>query len=239
VHDGHALLGDPELVGLGRRVDVPVAERLVEQVVDRRSRVVADGVVRGVRLRVVVRRDLEVAARLEVDVTQLDASPGRPVGVARSSSQHRGDHDDQQQAPQRERDHESPVPGVHTGESRERVIFGVPAAARAQRAASWGESARVGAESHADDVEHGAGVAVDLGERHPGDRVGRPVDLDDARLGVGHDRGPEEQVDSVEVLEAPRRGHPTEVQVVDVQQVTHLTVDPALLAYFTGQALTR
>ena len=72
-----ALLGHPHLVGLRRGVDVPVAERLVEQRVDRRPRLVARHVVRGVCLRVVVGRDLEAAPALEVDVAQLDATPPR------------------------------------------------------------------------------------------------------------------------------------------------------------------
>jgi hypothetical protein len=77
VHDRLALLAHPELVGPGGGVDVPVAERLLEQAVERRPSGVTDGVVGGVRLRVVVRRHLQVASGLEVDVPQLDPSPRR------------------------------------------------------------------------------------------------------------------------------------------------------------------
>ena len=75
VHHGLELLGHPQLVGLGGGLDVPVAERLVEQRVDRVPRRVAHGVVGGVRLGVVVRRDLQVPAGLEVDVAELGPAP--------------------------------------------------------------------------------------------------------------------------------------------------------------------
>ena len=67
--------------GLGGGLDVPVAERLVEQVVDGvRGPSSPAGVVGGVRLGLVVRRDLEVAPGLEVDVAQLDPPPPRLAG---------------------------------------------------------------------------------------------------------------------------------------------------------------
>ena len=78
-----ALLGHPQLVGVGRGLDVPVAERLVEeQRVQRlgrsaRGRVVPEEVVARVRLRRVVRRQLQVPAGLEVHGAQLDAAPAR------------------------------------------------------------------------------------------------------------------------------------------------------------------
>ena len=53
---------------------MPVGERLLEQVVEHLARV---GVVGDVRLRLVVRRELEVATGLEVDVPQLDPPPPR------------------------------------------------------------------------------------------------------------------------------------------------------------------
>jgi hypothetical protein len=77
VHHGFQLLGDPQLVRLGGRPDVPVAERLVEEVVHDRPRGLTRLVVRGVRLGVVVRRDLQPPAGLQVDVPKLDASPAR------------------------------------------------------------------------------------------------------------------------------------------------------------------
>ena len=76
VHHRLALLGDPQLVGLAHRVDVPVAERLVEQRVDGRRRLVGR-VVGRVRLGLVVRRHLEVPAGLQVDVAQLHPAPPR------------------------------------------------------------------------------------------------------------------------------------------------------------------
>ena len=81
VQQGLALAGHPQLVLLGRGLDVPVAEGLVEQRVDRLARRLADGVVGGEGLRLVVRRDLEVAARLEVDVAQLGPAPARGGGL--------------------------------------------------------------------------------------------------------------------------------------------------------------
>ena len=86
VHQRLALLGHPQLVALRGGLDVPVAERLVEQRVDGvpggagPSRL-ADGVVGGVRLLLVVRRDLQVATGLEVDVAQLDAAPLRRTAL--------------------------------------------------------------------------------------------------------------------------------------------------------------
>ncbi len=80
VHHRLELLRHPDLVLLGGGLHVPVGERLVEQVVHGLAggtglARLAEGVVGGVRLRLVVRRDLEVATRLEVDVAQLDALP--------------------------------------------------------------------------------------------------------------------------------------------------------------------
>ena len=82
VHDRLVRLRDPELVALGRRLDVPAGERLVQQRVHRVPGLAlltqgSDRVVVGVRLRGVVRRDLEVTPRLEVDVTELGPAPGR------------------------------------------------------------------------------------------------------------------------------------------------------------------
>ncbi len=114
-------------------------------VVDRVPRGVADGVVGGVRLGCVVRRDLQVPAGLEVDVAQLDAPPGRlpaPLPSRRrprapgrrgrgqrsrirfSCAQQRlvahhstaASDDDQQQRHQGHRDDESAVAGVHARE---------------------------------------------------------------------------------------------------------------------------
>jgi hypothetical protein len=70
-------LGHPHLVHLAGGLDVPVAERLVQQAVDGLARVLTGRVVGGVRLGVVVRRDLQVAAGLEVDVAELDPLPPR------------------------------------------------------------------------------------------------------------------------------------------------------------------
>ena len=86
VHQRVALAGHPQLHGLARRVQVPVAERFVQQLVDRVPRAAllipgAHCVVRGVRLRLVVRRDLEVATGLEIDVPQLDPAPLRCPGL--------------------------------------------------------------------------------------------------------------------------------------------------------------
>ena len=146
VQQRHALLGHPQLVGLGGGVDVPVGERLREQRVHRGLGRLAHQVVGGVRLRGVVRRHLQVAAGLEVDDPDLHAThlaslhdgdragpcagrwrarargrsasriaePDRgdsPPGVRRS--QDRGEDDDEDQCPQRHRDHESAVAGVH------------------------------------------------------------------------------------------------------------------------------
>ena len=77
-----ALLRHAHLVRLRGGVDVPVAEGLLEQRVHGGAGLVAGQVVRRVRLPVVVRRHLEVAAGLEVDVTQLHATPGRRVPAA-------------------------------------------------------------------------------------------------------------------------------------------------------------
>jgi hypothetical protein len=79
VDDGLELLGHPELVGLGRGVDVPVAERLVQQGVDGVPRGDTRRVVGGERLRLVVRHHLELAAGLEVDVPELCPAPARPL----------------------------------------------------------------------------------------------------------------------------------------------------------------
>ena len=141
------LLGDAQLVGLGRGVDVPVAEGLVEQRVHRRLGLAAQSEVGGVRLRLVERRDLQVPSGLEVDVAELDAAYGaslhlrlwltlptsgcdgadQSLGVEevcadqvqrvgegkRSPSEQRGDDDDQDECPQRDRDDEAAVVGVH------------------------------------------------------------------------------------------------------------------------------
>jgi hypothetical protein len=77
VDHGLVRLGHPQLVALRRGLDVPVRERLVEQRVDRVPGRLADLMVLGVRLRGVVRRDLEVPAGLEVDVAELGAAPVR------------------------------------------------------------------------------------------------------------------------------------------------------------------
>jgi hypothetical protein len=76
VQQGVALLGDPQLQGAGGGVDVPVAEGLGEQLAERRAAVVAGSQVAGVRLLLVVGRDLQPAAGFEVDVAQLDSAPG-------------------------------------------------------------------------------------------------------------------------------------------------------------------
>ena len=140
-----ALLGHPQLVGVRGGLDVPVGERLVEQLVEHLARV---GVVGDVRLGVVVRRELEVATGLEVDVPQLDATPPRLGLPATTAGRERadevlvvedlaaqsgqrpekwfghagpllhqgGDHDDEDQPTERDRDDESAVPGVHASE---------------------------------------------------------------------------------------------------------------------------
>ena len=77
VQQGLALLRHPHLVRLRRGVHVPVAERLVEQRVHGGPGILTGLVVRGVRLPVVVRRHLEAAAGLQVDVPQLHPSPPR------------------------------------------------------------------------------------------------------------------------------------------------------------------
>ena len=79
---GGALLGDPQLQELRCRVDVPVAERLAEQLVDGLLGVRPEFGVVGVRLTVVVRRDLEHASGLDVDVPQLRPLPGQFVPAA-------------------------------------------------------------------------------------------------------------------------------------------------------------
>ena len=91
-----ALLGHSQLVGVRGRLDVPVAERLVEeQRVQRlgrraRGRLVAEEVVAGVRLRRVVRRQLQVPAGLEVHGADLDAAPAR-LALAAAARGHRTD----------------------------------------------------------------------------------------------------------------------------------------------------
>ena len=121
-----------------------LANGIAEQLVDGCAR--GSLVVGGVGLGVVVRRDLEAATCLEVDVPQLDAAPRggssprrRPVASARtrcSSSRTAarstvrasssvvscvtcecGDHDDQDEPAQRHGDDHAAVAGVHVGES--------------------------------------------------------------------------------------------------------------------------
>jgi hypothetical protein len=75
VHDRLQLLGHAHLEALRRGLDVPVAERLVEQLVYGVAGRLADSVIGGVRLGVVVRRHLQVATCLQVDVTELDPPP--------------------------------------------------------------------------------------------------------------------------------------------------------------------
>jgi hypothetical protein len=87
-----ALLGDPHLVRLGDGVDVPVAERLVEEGVHGVTGVVAGIVVGGVRLPVVVRRDLQPAAGLQVDVPELHPAPAWRLGPSPAAG---GDSADQ------------------------------------------------------------------------------------------------------------------------------------------------
>jgi hypothetical protein len=70
---GLALLRDAQLQGLGRRLDVPVAERLGQQPVDRRAGFVA-GDVAGVRAGTVVGHDLQMRPRLEGH--RADLGPG-------------------------------------------------------------------------------------------------------------------------------------------------------------------
>ena len=79
-------------MGLRRGVDVPVAERLVKQCVDRLAGLVAGPVVGRVRLTVVVRRDLQAAPTLQVDVAQLDPTPPRrraPLAAGRDGAHER------------------------------------------------------------------------------------------------------------------------------------------------------
>jgi hypothetical protein len=76
VHLRLALLGHPQLHGFGRRLHVPVAERLGEEYVDRGSRVVVR-LVAGPRALAVVGDDLQPSPVLEVDRAQRHALPGR------------------------------------------------------------------------------------------------------------------------------------------------------------------
>ncbi len=77
VGDGVELLGHPQLVDLGRGLDVPVAERLRQQRIDRGTGRVPDQVVGGEGLGGVVRRDLQVRPRLQVHPPQLGPPPLR------------------------------------------------------------------------------------------------------------------------------------------------------------------
>ena len=77
VGDGVELLGHPQLVDLGRGLDVPVAERLRQQRIDRGTGRLPDQVVGGEGLGGVVGRDLQVRPRLQVHPPQLSAPPLR------------------------------------------------------------------------------------------------------------------------------------------------------------------
>jgi hypothetical protein len=74
---GGALLGHPQLHGLGRGLHVPVAERLGQQRVDSGTGIGTVRMVGGRRGPLVVGDDLQVAAGLEVDRPDLDPAPRR------------------------------------------------------------------------------------------------------------------------------------------------------------------
>ena len=92
VGDRVELLGHPQLVHLGRGLDVPVAERLREQRIDGLACGVADQVVGDMGLGCVVRRHLEVSYGLQVHPPQLDPAPLRllPLLPARRQPAHEG-----------------------------------------------------------------------------------------------------------------------------------------------------
>ena len=75
------LLGDAQLHSLGGRLDVPVAERRDQQLVDDRRRSIGERVVACCRTTLVGGNDLQVAQGLEVDGAQVDAAPGRVLGA--------------------------------------------------------------------------------------------------------------------------------------------------------------
>jgi hypothetical protein len=77
-----ALLGVPQLQRLAGGLDVPVAVRRGQQLLDPLRHTGAGSRVGGVRLPLVVRRDLQVPARLEVDVAQLHPLVRRRVLAA-------------------------------------------------------------------------------------------------------------------------------------------------------------
>ena len=155
---------------------------------------VADGVVARVRLGVVVRRDLEVAAGLEVDVPQLDPAPRR-LGAAPAAGRDGPDQRlvvEDRCAHPGQRARGAARSSSRTTEAITTISSSPPSASGMTSRRCRGftpsslesGSARVGGERRADDVEHRPRAVVDLGERHPGDRVGGAVDLDDAGLGI-------------------------------------------------------
>jgi hypothetical protein len=85
---------------------------------------------------------------------------------------------------------------------------------------------------HVEDVD---GAVLDVRDRHPGDRIRGAADLEHLGLGVGGDRGGEDQGNAVVVLVPSGRCGAGEVDVVDAEQLTHLGVDAALLVDLATQ----
>ena len=85
VEQGVTLLGHSHLQDRLRGVDVPVGERHRQQLVDSTHRGRAKQMIARVRLCVVIRGDLKMAAGLEVDISHLDPAPaqGLPAPAAR------------------------------------------------------------------------------------------------------------------------------------------------------------